>query len=491
MLIFFLSHCIIQKDIDRHFLPPGKELSVRLSIVRPLKIESSDVIFCDLGVNRHMEQHSCIRDFARYTVLSVLGTLGVSCYILADTFFVSKGLGTNGLTALNLAIPVYNFIHGTGLMLGMGGATRFSVCKSQEKTEEVNWVYTNTIYLALFFSGISVLIGFFFSRQMAILLGADTSVLEMTTIYLRWLLLSGPAFIFNDVLLCFVRNDDNPQLSMTAMLIGSLSNIILDYIFIFPMQMGIFGAIFATGLSPVISIVIMLPHWSKRKNTFHFVKTKIRKYIIKQDLSLGFPSLVAQLSSGIVMITFNAMILKLAGNTGVAAYGVVANISLVIVAVYTGIAQGIQPLASTFYGVGNNRQAKKILNYALVTMLSVSIIVYLLIYVFAEPITTVFNSENNLKLQQISVTGLKLYFMSTPFVGYNIILATFFTSIEKALPAHILSVLRGLVLIIPMAFLLSALWKMTGVWLTYPITEFLIALLGFAIYKHKSNLLQY
>lgn len=112
-----------------------------------------------------MEQQSCMRDFVHYTFLSVLGTLGVSCYILADTFFVSKGLGTNGLTALNLAIPVYNFIHGTGLMLGMGGATRFSVCKSQERTEEVNRVYTNTIYLALFFSGVFFVLGFFFSRR--------------------------------------------------------------------------------------------------------------------------------------------------------------------------------------------------------------------------------------------------------------------------------------------------------------------------------------
>ena len=94
-----------------------------------------------------MEQRSCMRDFARYTILSVLGTLGVSCYILADTFFVSKGLGTNGLTALNLAIPVYNFIHGTGLMLGMGGATKFSVCKSQDKAGEVNQIYTNTVLM--------------------------------------------------------------------------------------------------------------------------------------------------------------------------------------------------------------------------------------------------------------------------------------------------------------------------------------------------------
>lgn len=436
-----------------------------------------------------MAQWSCVRDFTRYTVLSVLGTLGVSCYILADTFFVSKGLGTNGLTALNLAIPVYNFIHGTGLMLGMGGATRFSICKSQEKAEEVNRIYTNTIYLALICSLAFVLVGCFFSRQLAMLLGADASILGMTDTYLLWLLLFAPAFILNDVLLCFVRNDGSPQLSMGAMLIGSFANIVLDYIFIFPMGMGIFGAVFATGLSPVISIVMMLPHWTKKKNTFYFVKTRISKEMIKQDISLGFPSLLAQLSSGIVMITFNAILLKLAGNTGVAAYGVVANISLVIVAVYTGIAQGIQPMVSTFYGVGNNRQARAVLRYAVVTMLSVSAIAYLLIFILAQPITAVFNSENNMELQQIAISGLKLYFISVPFVGYNIILATFFTSIERALPAHILSILRGLVLIIPMAFFLSALWGMTGVWLTYPITEALTALLGFVIDKRHDALI--
>ena len=435
---------------------------------------------------RIMEQR-CMRDFINYTVLSVLGTLGVSCYILADTFFVSKGLGTDGLTALNLAIPIYKFIHGTGLMLGMGGATKFSVCKSQKKTGEVHRIYTNTLYLAVFFSVMFVLCGCLFSNHLAMLLGADVTVLEMTGTYLRWLLYFAPAFILNDVLLCFVRNDDSPQLSMIAMLIGSFANIGLDYIFIFPMGMGIFGAVFATGASPVISIIMMLPHWLRKKNTFCLIKTGLRKDIIKQDLSLGFPSLIAQLSSGITMITFNALILKLAGNTGVAAYGIVANISLVTVAVYTGIAQGIQPLVSTFYGARNHRQAKTMLKYALITMLSVSAATYLLIFVLAQPITAVFNSENNIKLKQISETGLKVYFTSIPFVGYNIILATYFTSIEKAVPAQILSILRGLVIIIPMAFLLSALWGMTGIWLTYPITECSIALLGFVIYKHKNK----
>ncbi len=432
--------------------------------------------------------HSHLREFFHYTALSVLGTLGVSCYILADTFFVSKGLGTDGLTALNLAVPVYNFIHGTGLMLGMGGATRFSICKGRGSTKEIAPIYTNTLYLALAFSLFFMAIGFFFSKSLALQFGADADTLEMTDTYLKWLLLFSPAFIFNDVFLCFVRNDGAPKLSMIAMVTGSMANILLDYIFIFPMGMGIFGAIFATGLSPVISIAMMLPHWTKKKNSFHFIRTKASAKIWGQTFALGFPSLIAQLSSGIVMITFNALILTIEGNTGVAAYGVIANLSLVVVAVYTGIAQGVQPLVSNFYGQGDRKQITSMLRYAMATMLAVSCVLYLAIFMFASPIASVFNSENNAALQQTAVAGLRLYFISSPFVGYNIILATFFTSIEKPLPSHILSLLRGLILIIPAALLLSAVWEMNGVWLSYPLTELLTAALGFAVWKKKMSL---
>ena len=431
-----------------------------------------------------MDQEACFGKYLRYTALSVLGTLGVSCYILADTFFVSKGLGTKGLAALNLAIPVYNFIHGTGLMLGMGGATKFSVRKSQGKSREGNRIYTNTLYLALFFAAVFTLTGFFFSRPLSLLLGADEGILEMTNTYLRWLLLFSPAFLLNDILLCFLRNDDSPQLPMAAMLAGSFANILLDYIFIFPLGMGMFGAIFATGLSPVISILLMLPHWLRKKNTFHIIKAGPDPILFRQNVSLGFPSLIAQVSSGMVMITFNGILLSLAGNTGVAAYGVIANLSLVIVAIYTGIAQGIQPLLSSFYAVGNQKQVQRVIRYAMTTMFVLSWIIYLFLFVFADPIAAVFNSEGEAELQRIAVRGLKLYFTSNVFAGYNIILAIFFPSVEKALPAQLLSLLRGFVLIIPLALLLSFWGGMTGVWLAYPLTEFLTAILGFIIYQH-------
>ncbi|MDO4324691.1 MAG: MATE family efflux transporter [bacterium] len=429
------------------------------------------------------QETSYVKEYMKYACLNVLGMMGLSCYILADTFFVSKGLGANGLAALNLAIPVYSFIHGCGLMLGMGGATKYAIYRSQGRSRNADSMYSNTLFVSAVFAGIFLLGGAFLSEHITAWLGADDEIFAMTNIYLRVIMLYAPAFIMNDVLNCFVRNDGNPKLSMFAMLGSSMTNIVLDYVLIFPLHMGIFGAVFATGLSSTTGILILSGHWWSRKNKVHFVKTKMQWRRMFFSVSLGFPSLVTEVSSGIVMIVFNMILLNLEGNIGVAAYGVIANLSLVITAIYTGIAQGVQPLLSRTYGTNDKKNMRRLLCCAMATMFVLSCVVYGLVFLFADPITQIFNSEQNRRLQEIAVSGLKLYFTGIVFVGCNIILSVFFTSTEKAFPAHIVSLMRGLILIVPMAFLLSSLWKMTGVWLALPVTEGIVAVLGVILYR--------
>lgn len=416
-----------------------------------------------------------------------MGMIAISCYILADTFFVAQGLGTNGLAALNLAIPTYDFIHGTGLMLGMGGATRFSILKSQNNQKGADTIFTNTVYLGIFFSVIFMLGGLFFSGSLARLLGADQNTFEMTNTYLHIMMLFSPAFIFNDIILCFVRNDGNPRISMVATVLGSLFNVLFDYLFIFPFGMGMLGAVLATGFSPVVGLIIMSPHWLGKKRGFHFRKLVPDADSIRTNISLGFPSLLSQISAAIVMIVFNMLILGLKGNTGVAAYGIIANISLVVLSFYTGIAQGIQPLVSHSYGQKKTDGIRQFLRYAMISMVILSAVMYLILFVFADPIASAFNSEHNAKLQEIAVTGLKLYFTSLVFAGFNIILSMYFTSVEKVLPAQIISLLRGLILIIPIAFLFANLWDMTGVWMSFPATELVTAIVGAVLYFIYKN----
>ena len=412
-----------------------------------------------------------LREFLRYVSLNVLGMLGLSCYILADTFFVARGLGSRGLAALNLAIPVYSFIHGCGLMLGMGGATRYTILRHQGRGEDGDAAFTHTLGLGLALAAALLALGIAASGPIARWLGADGEVFAMSRTYLQVLLLFSPAFLLNDVLLCFVRNDGAPQLSMLAMVAGSLSNVALDYIFIFPLDMGIFGAVLATGLAPVISLAVPSPFFFRRRNRFRPVRCRPSARLAWTIAGCGLPSLVTEVSSGVVMILFNAIILRLQGNLGVAAYGVVANLSLVVVALYTGIGQGIQPLASRSFGQGRLDEVRRLARYGLTLVLGLSAALYALIAAGAGPIVAAFNREGNPVLQAIAEKGMRLYFLGGAFAGVNILLCVLFTCLDQVRPAQVIAVLRGFAVLAPAALLFSRLWDMTGLWLAFPATE--------------------
>ena len=205
--------------------------------------------------------------------------------------------------------------------------------------------------------------------------------------------------------------------------------------------------------------------------------------LLGQLLGLGVPALLEQLSGAVVMITFNALILRLAGNTGVAAYGVVANLSLVVLSVYTGIAQGSQPLVSRAWGQGQRAALQRLLRYALGTALVFSAALYLVFFLGAGPIAGVFNSEQDPAMQAIACQGLRLYFLAAPFAGVNIILAVYFASVEQAVPAQAVSLLRGVLVILPMAVALAAAFGMVGVWVAFPVSEALVALVAWALLR--------
>lgn len=425
-----------------------------------------------------MSQRRYFKEFAKYICFNVLGMVALSCYILMDTWFVSGRLGAGGLAALNLAIPVYNFIHGAGLMLGIGGGAAYSVCKSRGEKKAPDEYYMSTLILGAFFAAVFFLCGIFGSGYLTGWFGADAEVFGMTECYMKVLLLFSPCFLLNDILICFVRNDGNPRLSMCAMLVGSLSNILLDYLFLFPLGLGIFGAVFATGLSAVISILILSAHWWNKKNGFHLIRIGPDANKLGSILGTGFSSFVTEASSGIVIIVFNMIFLRLRGNTGVAAYGVVANLSLVVTAVYTGIAQGVQPLISRAWGEKDAWYLKHVRSWLAAVLGSVSALVYALLFLNASGIAGLFNSENNQELLCMAEQGIRLYFTAVFFVGFNIVLCVYLSCIESAGAARLISMLRGLLIIVPAAFLMSALWGENGVWLAYPAAELCTALAG-------------
>lgn len=179
-----------------------------------------------------------LSDFTKYVSLNVLGMIGLSCYILADTFFISLALGADGLAALTLALPAYNVIHGAGLMLGLGGATQCAVLWARGRGHDARQTIAHTVALGLILGALFLTAGAAFAPQLATLLGAEGAAAPLAADYLRVILCFAPCFLLNNIFLALVRNDRNPRLAMAAMLAGSLSNIVLDYVLMFPLGMG-------------------------------------------------------------------------------------------------------------------------------------------------------------------------------------------------------------------------------------------------------------
>ncbi len=414
-----------------------------------------------------MKSNSCFKEFIKYTLLSIFGTLGVSCYIFTDTLFISMGMGESGLTALNLAIPVYSFMYGFCVMMGVGGGTRYAIARGEGSAEKADEIFTSTLTAGLLVSFVFMAAGLLFSSPLARILGADSAVFEMTDIYLKLLLSFTPAFLINNTMAGFVRNDGAPRLAMTATLTGSLSNVLLDYIFIFPLNMGMTGAVLATVLSPIISICVLSLHIIKKHNNFHFRMKDVRFFTAISCAATGTSAFVNEVANAAVVIVFNLLILDLLGNTGVAAYGVIANLAIVAVAVMSGISQGMQPIISRSYGEGNRLYIKRTLRYGIIFALALSAVIYGVILIFPEPITEIFNSEKSAELQGVAVNGLRLYFSAIPFAAFNIIICNYFAAMKMAMQATVISLLKGLLLLIPAAVLLSFFGGIDGVWLSY------------------------
>lgn len=423
------------------------------------------------------------RKYFKYTTQNILGMIGLSTCILADTFFVANGVGLQGLSALNLSLPFYNLMYGLANLIGSGGSTIYNIYSSRGQQEEANGVFTLAMVLTMLVSIPFMIGGFFFTRSLAEFVGANREIIDMVMVYLRYMLIFSPLFILEIVLNFFNRNDHKPTLAMVALFLSSLTNIVFDYIFIYIFHMGMRGAILATCMFPALSVIIFVVHYAMGKNTFKLRPICFNKTQLKQLIINGVPSLITEYSTAIMMLTFNTIFLKLGGNLAVAAYGVVANISIVAMAMFNGLSHGAQPLFSEAYGKQQPKMMKKTLRYSFVESIVLSLFIYLTIFSKANILADIFNGDNNPMLTVLASQGMKIYFAGIFFAGINILMSVYFVSIFDPRPAYLVSILRGLIFLVPLAILLSKVLGMNGTWLSFPVTEALVSLVVYIIYR--------
>ncbi|MBO1265434.1 MATE family efflux transporter [Proteiniclasticum sp. SCR006] len=427
------------------------------------------------------ERKQLYKTFFKYVSLNVISMIGFSAFILADTFFIANGIGKDGLVSLNLVIPAYTVVYAMSLLLGTGVGTVYSIYRGEKKPKRGNEVFTQMMILGVFIGLLFTIIGLLFPDEIVMLLGAEDHLVEMSRDYTYTVFNFSIAFMVNSILVSMVRNDGHPRLAMIAMMTGSLSNILLDYIFIYPLGMGMFGAALATGIAPILSILVMMPFFLRKKHHFRFVKTRLRPLEIRKVVSIGIPTFITELSSGLVILLFNLVILHYIGEIGVAAYGIIANLALILIAIFSGVGQGIQPIISFNHGQKNQENVRRTLNLGILFSAALALFLYGIFIGNSDGIIRAFNSENNLELHRLAKEGMRIYFSSFLFAGINITIISYFSAKAKPRPSFIVSLLRGILLIPPVLLFLAGAMGITGVWITIPLVELLTLLISLTL----------
>lgn len=426
------------------------------------------------------------REYTKFVSQNILGMLGISIYILADTFYISKAAGSNGITVLNLCLPLYNLIYAIGSMIGIGSATRFTILKAQ-RDSGCDRFFSNAVFCCLIISIPFILTGALSPDGILRIMGGDADIASLGVPYARIFLMFAPFFMINFIINAFVRNDGAPSLAMAATLAGSFFNIIFDYIFMFPMGMGMAGAALATALSPIVSTCICGIHFLKKDNQIRFLWQPPSPKRLFQACQLGTSAFIGEFSSGVTTTTFNFLILGIAGNVGVAAYGVIANLALVATAMFNGVAQGSQPLISRYYGKGDTLAARRLLRYGIATALALSIVILFITREQTDLLIAMFNSEGSKELHGLAFDGIRLYFPGFIFAGINIVATGYLSASDCALQALAASFSRGVIAIILCAFTLSRILGMRGIWSSFMAAEMLttIMIMIMLVYLNK------
>lgn len=426
---------------------------------------------------------SITKEVFHYVSRNIIAMVGTSLYVLIDTLFISIAAGALGLTALNLALPIFNCFNAIGLLLGVGGATIFSLNKVMHP-ERIKSLYSSLMIVAAVVGIIVAILMDLFANPVVDFLGANGQTRALAITYVRIIAWCGPFVMCNLISLNFVRNDGNPTLTMLATVIETTSVIIIDWFFIFGLGLKMEGAALAVIFSPAISLFVLSFHR-------HFKNRQLRLFWVIPSLKsvwhaarLGAAAALNELSTGVSVFFFNHVLLMLANNYAVAAYGVISNIAIVVLAIANGVALGVQPIVSREYGERHYQNAAKALRVGMVTTLVIALGEFIVLVTCKYPIINVFNTQHSAQLVHFASIGLPIYFTSAFFTALNYLFILFLTAINSARASFTLSLLRGYLILLPLIMILPTICGLNGVWAAVPITELTVSVIG-AILVHQ------
>jgi putative MATE family efflux protein len=404
------------------------------------------------------------------------GMFVMTLYNVVDTIFVSRYVGPEGIAGLSIVFPLQMFAMGIGQMTGMGGASQVSILIGAKNVPRAERVLGNAVTITLALSVLIMLAGLLNSTFWLRLAGSSDTILPFARDYFTIILFGYVFQTFAMTIGTLLTAEGNARVSMTGMIIGAVLNIILCAIFIIPLHMGVKGSALATVLAQLVSVIYYARYFLAKKSflKFHFKNLTLDWDIVKSILSIGVSSLARPMAGSLSAIFVNRMMISYGGDIAISAFGIINRIFMFAGMPGIVIGQGLQPVLGFNIGAMRYDRGLKAIKLAVIAASLISICAFLILYFAPGPIIRIFTSDS--ELIAVSSSAAKHIFLALYMVGFMMVGSTIFQAIGKAIPSLVTSLARPIVLIL-LAVNMPRFWQLGGVWYSFPISDFLTALL--------------
>lgn len=427
--------------------------------------------------------------FIKYAIPSIVGFFGMTIASVVDGIIVGRVVGSNALAAVNLTYPLAVFAVAVSLMISAGGTTLTAVYLGKGKEKEANNSFSITVALITAFSIFATVIFLIFINQLVVILGADE---QLDTLVKSYALPLIPFFIFfmlTIVLEGFIRIEGRPNYGMKCLLAAVISNIILDLLFVAILKMELQGAALATGISQVISFVLLLLHYFSDRKKLHIKIPKFKSAIIIKILTNGSSEFAANLSQGVVKLIFNIILMREIGPLGVSAYSIVGYITMLTSIFIFGFGTAISPGISFNLGAKQPHRIAQFLRLGMIFNIFVGIMAAIVIVVFGDFFVSVFAKGNN-DLKDLSLSIAYWYCPALVLAGINVIFSMYFTALQKALKSAVISFSSSLIMRIIFLLILPLFFGKNGIWMSVSFAEATALILALIFFKIDNTLNQ-
>lgn len=438
-------------------------------------------------MNNPLAQKINLSSLIKFAFPTIIMMIFMGLYTIIDTIFVSRFVNTDALSAINIVCPVINIIVGISTMLATGSSAIIAKKMGENKYYEANQNFSMIIIAGVIIAITITISGIIFIDQIIWGLGASKQLFKYCKDYLFIIILFTPASFLQILFQSLIITAGKPKLGLVLSISAGIINIVFDYLLIVPLNMGIMGSAIATSLGYLSVSLVGIYFFSSNNSTLKFVVPKFNRSVLINSCTNGASEMVSQFASAIATFLFNLIMMDLAGENGVAAITIIIYSQFLLTAFYIGYSMGIAPIISFNYGANNHTNLKKLFRLSKIFILSSSLIIFTLAFIFGKNIVTIF-TNNNLTVFSLAKNGFMIFAFSFLFSGFNIFSSAFFTALSNGRISALISFSRTFVFILLALLTLPKLFHITGVWLAIPIAEAVTILIAsYLLIKYKQK----